>query len=432
MPAGGRVHDGRMSDTDATVTDLAAVRAEIARLQGELDRLERLVVDPPPTSSRRGLLKLAGATAAGAVASAAVAGRAAADMGYTNTGIGSGAPVVGDVVRQQLNGSRQNEVAFLFSTVSSPLLANNQDGDGAALGGFAIDGLTAVGVKGRSSFANGTGVLGDATGASGTGVRGDGLVGVTGNGRGAGNVGVVGTGLLDNGGGVQGIGAAFGVRGQATQDTGVGVDATASSTGGIAVDGFGGRYGARLRGGTAALRLVDASTPPSATLVAHEPGEITYADGDLWLCVEAGTPGTWRKLGGAGTAGAFHPLSGGRVYDSREPLPAPGPLSGGENRTISIASARTTTGGNVVIPDYIPAGARAIAANVTVVSVSGGGFLACNPGGVTSVVSSTINWSAPNQVFANGVILTVINRELTVVAGGGSAHFVVDVSGYWL
>lgn len=424
-------------DIDPTA-ELDRVRAEIARLQTELAALTRQVevaARPaatdvsPATSSRRGLLKLAGATAAGVVASTAITARAAADTGYST----GGSTTVGDVVRQQLNGSRSDEVGFLFATVSSPLLANNEDGDGAALGGLAIDGVTAIGVKGRSTLSNGTGVFGDGSGSGATGVRGDGLWGVAGNGRGVGGTGVVGIAGPGAEGGVLGMGNDYGVRGSSGAASGVGVNGRASSQGGIGVDGFGGRYGARLQGATAALRLVDnGGDAPPATATAHQAGELVFADGGLWVCVKAGSPGTWREIAGLATAGSFHPLSGGRVYDSREAQPLPGAISGGQNRTISVAAAREVAGGAVVIPDYVPAGARAIAANVTVVSVSGAGFLACNPGGVTTVTASTINWSAPGQVLANGVILSVTGRELTVVAGGGSAHFVVDVTGYWL
>ena len=52
----------------------------------------------------------------------------------------------------------------------------------------------------------------------------------------------------------------------------------------------------------------------------------------------------------------------------------------------------------------------------------------------TSVGASTINWSAPGQVLANGVTLTLnTDRQLTIVAGGGgSTEFIVDISGYYL
>lgn len=38
----------------------------------------------------------------------------------------------------------------------------------------------------------------------------------------------------------------------------------------------------------------------------------------------------------------------------------------------------------------------------------------------------------PGRVLADGVNLGVAGRELTVVAGGGSADLVLDVTGSWL
>lgn len=241
---------------------------------------------------------------------------------------------------------------------------------------------TSRGVDARASAANGKGVIGTCFGATGTGVSG--------------------------------IGGNHGVEGYSESDNGIG-------------GWFGGLAGAIQLSGWQ-------DTAPTARTRAHERGVIeNLTNGDVWYCYEAGTPGKWRKLSGGSTAGAFHPLAPGRVYDSREALPSPGALSGGQSRTISVADRRATSGGAVTLADFVPAGATAVAANVTVVSVAGGGFLACNPGGITEVTASTINWSAPDQAIANGVILALnANRELTIVAGGGTTHLLVDITGYWL
>jgi hypothetical protein len=156
-------------------------------------------------------------------------------------------------------------------------------------------------------------------------------------------------------------------------------------------------------------------------------------NGTVWFCYEEGTPGKWRRVVGPQTAGAFHPVTPARVYDSRVALPLPGKLSMGGNRTISVADARNLTTGAVTVADFVPAGASAVAANVTIVSTTGKGHLAINPGGVLNINASIINWSESGQVLANGVPLTVnASRELTVVLGGtGSTHFIVDILGYW-
>lgn len=374
--------------------------AIINDLQAQLDELRREVTllrsagrpanrDPEDgiaaTASRRGLLKLAGATAAGVVASTAIAARAAADTGYTT----GGSTTVGDVVRQQLNGTRASEIGFLFATNSSPALTSNDSAYGSALAGWSIDGTTAAGVYGHSNAGGGYGIIGVATGSGGTGVL-----------------------AQSNAVGVSATGTTVGVRG--------------SSAGGV---------GGWFSGDAGALRVTDDRTgPPTERNVTHSFGVIQAdALGDLWFCYKGGRPGSWRKITGRSTAGAFHAITPGRVYDSRVAQPAPGAIAGGQTRTISVASGRNTTTGAVTVTDFVPAGATAIAANVTVASVAGGGFLACNPGGTTEVTASTINWTAPGQVLANGVILALDDRRrLTVVAGGGTTHFVVDVTGYWL
>jgi hypothetical protein len=336
------------------------------------------------------VLKLAGATAAGALASAAVAGRAAADVGYTTGGSIS----VGDVVRQQLNGSRSTEAGFLFATTSAPALTSNASEFGCALAGWAIDGTTRHGVVGRSTAAGGLGVVGEATAAGGTGVRG------------------VGQGT--DGVGVYGNGGHYGVQGYTEASNGI---------------------GGSFAGYAGAIQLVSwfIGSPPTRAN-AHEPG-VLEADvqGDLWFCYKGGTPGDWRRVTGRGTAGAFTVVAPGRVYDSRVAAPSPGTLTGGQHRTISVADRRDPTTGAVALADFVPTGATAVAANVTIVSTDGAGFLVCNPGGTTTVDASTINWSAAGQVLANGVILALDDqRRLTIVAGGGgTTHVLVDVTGYW-
>jgi hypothetical protein len=168
---------------------------------------------------------------------------------------------------------------------------------------------------------------------------------------------------------------------------------------------------------------------------AHGIGELDMdGQGNLWQCVTGGTPGVWRKIGGPATGGAFHPLPPGRVYDSRLPLPTPGTIASGTSRTISVADRREVAGGTVDLANFVPAGATAVAANLTVVAVSGGGFLAANPGGITVVSASNVNWTAAGQIIANSAIATLNpSRQLELVVGGaGVIHVVVDISGYWL
>ena len=338
-------HDVCMSDLtpDATVIDLQQqidlLRAEVELLRHRHVELTPAPavdsVDAPRSSTRRGVLKLAGATAAGALASAARAGRAAADTGYTTGGSIS----VGDVVRQQLNGSRPGEAGFLFATVSTPALTSNLATFPSALAGWSLDGVTEAGVHGVSDTANGKGVVGEGeigvygasntTGVAGvsttltsTGVSGSaGRYGVTGEAMATEGVGVRGAALGDEGIGVYGNGGYLGVRGYTE-----------------ATNGIGGSFAGRAGALQVSTWLIGA--PPDRG-IAFEPGVIEAdAQGDLWFCYKGGNPGNWRKITGRSTAGAFHAVSPGRVYDSRAAAPSPGAIASEQSRTISVADKR--------------------------------------------------------------------------------------------
>jgi hypothetical protein len=176
----------------------------------------------------------------------------------------------------------------------------------------------------------------------------------------------------------------------------------------------------------------------------HAAGEmICDEDASLWFCVDGGMPGTWVQLAGkkmipgptpSTLLPQFHPVTPGRVYDSRSPKPAHGPIDPSAHRTVSVADQRSIDSGEVTTPNFVPVGATAITANVTVVNTKGAGFIVVNPGGNVSIGASTSNWFADNQTLANGVSLTLnALRELTIVAGGGGGtDFIIDVSGYYL
>jgi hypothetical protein len=173
--------------------------------------------------------------------------------------------------------------------------------------------------------------------------------------------------------------------------------------------------------------------PPTSDDTFYSASDIVRdTQGALWTCVISGAPGVWRKLAGPTTAGALHPVTPTRVYDSRSPQPERGSIETGRPRTISVADGRHTITGAVVARDLVPAGATAIACNITVANTIGHGFAVVNPGLNDSVGASTINWQ-PGQVLANSIIVGIDDeRRLTLVVGaGGIADIIVDVSGYF-
>lgn len=184
--------------------------------------------------------------------------------------------------------------------------------------------------------------------------------------------------------------------------------------------------------GRANVLLVPSGVSPAADTVAHRGGALRAdSSGNLWFCVDAGTPGTWRKLAGRESAGAVHALAPSRVYDSRF---ADGSLGSGFNRAVSVTTSIDVTTGAPVLADVVPPGATSVFFNLTITETTGSGFVLIAPGNATEVTGSTMNWSAAGQTLANGS-LTTVDATRTVrafVGGGGSTHFIIDITGYTL
>ena len=193
--------------------------------------------------------------------------------------------------------------------------------------------------------------------------------------------------------------------------------------------------GAKLDG-PVPLKLTDNSGSGAPTQNSGSEGQFKVNSGDLWFCVDGSGSTRWRKITGAGVSGGFHAVTPGRVYDSRPAQGGAGPLSTGFNRTISVANRINPSGGAVVENNFVPANARAVTFNLTVVNTVGSnGYLAVNPGGNSAVNASSINWYGANQIIANGTLSSLnTSRQLTVVAGGTStsANFIIDITGYYL
>jgi PKD repeat protein len=127
-------------------------------------------------------------------------------------------------------------------------------------------------------------------------------------------------------------------------------------------------------------------------------------------------------LVGASTPLDFYTVEPCRVLDTR----FGSPLGSG---TAKIVSLTDVCG--------IPAGARAIAANVTVPAPAVSGNVALYPGNYPSTGTSTINFSA-GKTIANNATLPLSTDGTGMVAalasfgGGGTVNLVIDVAGYYL
>ncbi|MBI4882419.1 MAG: hypothetical protein HY826_00015 [Actinobacteria bacterium] len=361
-------------------------------------------------TSRRGMLRLAGAAAVGGLAAAVTADPVAA--------------IDGSAVLAGVSGNTATLPTGIAVAAASTVygLGCYETGLGAlpadvgrpAVLGHATGTAFTKGVVGLNTMVFGTGVLGVSTFDDGSG---------------SGGIGVWGKSRTN------------GLVGEATRDDGTAVEGTTPVAAGyLAVNGVG-VLGSGLLG---ALRLDpnDEVAPPNRATQffanTFETDGLGPLDvGNVWFCYEGGTPGKWRKLAGPNTAGAFHAIKPTRVYDSRAGAPLPsGVLLAGANRTVSVADGRDG-GGGVITTDLVPAGATAVAANITITGTIGSfGYLAINPGGDLVEGGSTINWSSPGQTIANGVTLTLnTTRQLTVLCGGlpgAATNFIIDIAGYYL
>lgn len=128
-------------------------------------------------------------------------------------------------------------------------------------------------------------------------------------------------------------------------------------------------------------------------------------------------------------AGGLITVAPKRVYDSRKD--AAGKIVKGATRVVNVSNEIVT------VINVVPAGAKAIAYNLTITDTeSDYGYLTIVPGGDPTGGVSSINWDKAKATLANGLIVGVnANREVSVFCDGTGttkAHFVIDVVGYFL
>lgn len=126
------------------------------------------------------------------------------------------------------------------------------------------------------------------------------------------------------------------------------------------------------------------------------------------------------------TAKSFYTVTQCRLLDTRQSSP----LASGSKLTFAVAGISAFNCG-------IPANAKALSINVTVVSPTGSGFISVFPGNYPVPVASTINFSA-GQTRTNNAILPISSdtsgtlSAQPLVTGNGNVQLVVDVNGYFM
>jgi hypothetical protein len=279
---------------------------------------------------------------------------------------------------------------------------NGKSAGNGSLYGSQIGELGDSGVHGRHTGSAGMGVLGEATGDGGRGVYGK-STGTSGN----------------------------AVYGEHVGDTKPGTGVRGKTDIGAGVVGVGTTYDVQADGnGRVGLTKAGSSGSPTASGTV---GTIARdGDGNLWYCYAANL---WQRIGGPGIAGGFHAIAPIRAYDSRvAATPNSGVFVALAGRVISIKDGRNQTTGAVTSADAIPAGAKAISFNVTVVETTAPSFLAVVPGNVASTDVSSLNWTGPGAVIGNASTVGVDgSRQIRIIAGpDGTFHVVVDINGYYL
>jgi PKD repeat protein len=156
-------------------------------------------------------------------------------------------------------------------------------------------------------------------------------------------------------------------------------------------------------------------------------------DGDLSITYGAGSPGTTHVI--LDVTGYFRESAAGTSYSTLDPKRVLDTRPGGTGlagafvasvpRTLSIADA-----------NGIPAAARAITANLTVVGQSRAGFLSITPTSQANPTTSSLNFPL-GDTRANGVTVPLNGSgDLWIVykttTGTGTAHVLLDVTGYFL
>jgi hypothetical protein len=449
--------------------ELRQLKAIVAEQQRRLDALESHQDSPAGAdtnerrSTRRQMLKLAGATLVGAAGSAALrAIPAAAADGDTMT--------VGTVFTETLG----NATGVSASTASYNTAGYFYGGsNGRGLTGRAA--TNGVGVEGTVTAPNGIGVVGYGTtvgtytvglntgvfaigqnvgvfaiagtaATTGVGVSGMGFTGVAAYTSSTGSRALYAYTSATNAVAIEakatGIGLPIVPTVAALSTTGIGLVAY-GYTGGIWAANVG--FGAAIRagnfskaggpdlklGGTGRLLQIPTVTggvgAPNYTPGTYMESVRAY-DGALWIsrAYGAGTvKAAWKRVNAVrvdSSDGSGTPYSPYRVYDSR-------------------SGAKKAAGTTTVIPiaglgagaQNIPLDAVAIIGNLTATQYTGTGFLAISPAGV-SVGTSTVNFITGQAAIANSFIVglgTGSNAgKVQVKVAGHASHFIIDVTGY--
>ncbi len=209
----------------------------------------------------------------------------------------------------------------------------------------------------------------------------------------------------------------------------------ASSSSQQAIWATGATVGAILGGDKAQLILGQAQdpgpgymTPPRTRNDTHVWGELYFDhNADLWICVQDGAPGTWSRIGGAGTAGAFAVLATPtRVYDTRANSGLPG---AGTGPVTGVRHDIDLTANGSGLPADASAALVTLTVTNTVANLAAYGQIYAN-GLATPPGTSSINWTQSNDVVAT-TTTTALTAGKVAISMNPGANVLIDVLGYY-
>lgn len=180
---------------------------------------------------------------------------------------------------------------------------------------------------------------------------------------------------------------------------------------------------------------VTAVTQPTNGVVTNNGTNITYTPNNCFYGVDTFSYTATDAGNDSGTASVsvtvesnggdcFFAVAPCRLYDSRA---SGGALVSGTERSITVGGPSACG---------VPVDASAVSLNATIVNASGLGQLTIYPIAGETPDTSTISFG-PGQTRANNLVTAVAPTIGTIIGlldipGGGSAHLVVDVNGYFL
>jgi hypothetical protein len=231
----------------------------------------------------------------------------------------------------------------------------------------------------------------------------------------------------------------LGVRGASTSNTG---------TYGVSSSGFGvvGASGSSIdlaAAGTGRFQQVVQSSTGAPTSGFYSKGEqVRDVNGDLYICVATGSPGTWKKVaaipaGKLGGALVFLPKPF-RIFDTRPgvagcPIDPATPMTFPQVITLQVTGTPSTIDSSLVVPT----GATGIIGDLLAinvvgngVTVPGSGFLTLQPHNVTPTTNSFLHYY-PTTVQHNSVVIGLdAAGKLDVGNYNATTNVGLDILGY--